>query len=240
MKTNLIKLYHDRAENILPKLAMADAIVTDPPYAQTSLEWDRWVNGWPTIAASVSNQMWCFGSLRMFLERLDEFADWKLAQDVIWEKHNGSSAAADRFRRVHEHVVHFYRGSWSGLYKDPQVTHDATAKVVVRRHRPTQWGDMGDHRYVSNKGGPRLMGSVIHARSCHGHAVNETQKPEGVVLPLVAYSVPPGGLVVDCFAGSGTTLVVARRIGRRAIGIELRESQCRHIVERLAQQELLP
>jgi site-specific DNA-methyltransferase (adenine-specific) len=44
---------------------------------------------------------------------------------------------------------------------------------------------------------------------------------------------------VDCFAGSGTTLAVARKTGRRAIGIEKRESQCQRIVERLSQGELL-
>jgi len=69
--------------------------------------------------------------------------------------------------------------------------------------------------------------------------VNETQKPEDIVLPLMEYSVPTGGLVVDCFAGSGTTLAVARKTGRRAIGIEKREEQCQAIVQRLAQRELL-
>ncbi|MCL4660584.1 site-specific DNA-methyltransferase [Burkholderia multivorans] len=82
------------------------------------------------------------------------------------------------------------------------------------------------------------MSSVIYARSCHGYAVNETQKPEDIVSPLMAYSVPPGGLVVDCFAGSGTTLVVAKKMGRKAIGIERRESQCEEIVKRLSQGDL--
>lgn len=83
------------------------------------------------------------------------------------------------------------------------------------------------------------MGSVIYARSCHGYAVNETQKPEAIVAPLVEYSVPPGGTVVDCFAGSGTTGVYARKTGRKAILIEKREAQCRAIVQRLAQRDLL-
>jgi site-specific DNA-methyltransferase (adenine-specific) len=79
---------------------------------------------------------------------------------------------------------------------------------------------------------------VIYARSCHGYAVNETQKPEEIVAPLLLYSVPVGGLVIDCFAGSGTTGAVARKTGRRAILIEKREAQCLAIVERLAQHEL--
>jgi site-specific DNA-methyltransferase (adenine-specific) len=44
--------------------------------------------------------------------------------------------------------------------------------------------------------------------------------------------------VVDCFAGSGVVLEVARQTGRRAIGIEKGEERCEKIVRRLAQQEL--
>lgn len=186
----------------------------------------------------ISDQLWCFGSLRMFWERTADFADWKLAQDIVWQKHNGSNSAADRFRRVHEQAVHFYRGDLSALYKSPQVTLDATARQVRRKQRPPQWGEIGENVYTSEDGGPRQMGSVLYVRGCHGYAVNETQKPEGIVAPLVAFSVPPGGLVVDPFAGSGTTLVVSRREGRRAVGIELRREQCERIVERLAQQPL--
>lgn len=83
-----------------------------------------------------------------------------------------------------------------------------------------------------------MMRSVIPVRSCHGHAVNETQKPEGIIRPLLEYSVPVGGLVIDCFCGSGTVLAVARQQGKRAIGIELRESQCEEVARRLSQTEI--
>lgn len=234
-----VTLYHGDALQILPTLPRADAIVTDPPYGETSLDWDRWPGGWPALAAAVAPQMWCFGSLRMFLERRDELTCWKLAQDVVWEKHNGSNSAADRFRRVHELALHFYQGDWAALHKAQQYTNDATARAVQRKARPPQWGNIGASSYVSQDGGPRLMGSVIYARSCHGYAVNETQKPEAIVAPLVDYSVPPGGTVVDCFAGSGTTGVVARKTGRKAILIEKRESQCEAIANRLQQRDLL-
>jgi site-specific DNA-methyltransferase (adenine-specific) len=176
--------------------------------------------------------------MRMFLTHASELGGWRMAQDIVWEKHNGSSSSADRFRRIHELALHFYRGEWKSLYKAPQFTNDATARTVRRKKRPPHWGSIGASDYSSEDGGPRLMGSVIYARSCHGYAVNETQKPEDIVAPLVLYSVPPGGLVVDCFAGSGTTLAVARKMGRRAIGIERRESQCKEIVKRLSQGDL--
>jgi len=234
-----VTLYHGDAMQLLPLLPRADAVVTDPPYGETSLDWDKWPDDWPALAALVADQLWCFGSMRMFLDKRGDLADWKLAQDVVWEKHNGSNSANDRFRRLHELALHFYRGEWEPLFKAPQFTNDATARTVRRKARPPQWGDIGASSYASEDGGPRLQGSVIYARSCHGYAVNETQKPEDIVAPLVQYSVPPGGLLIDPFAGSGTMGAVARKTGRRAILIEKRESQCRHIATRLAQGDLL-
>lgn len=235
---DLVTLYHGDALELLPRLPRSDAIVTDPPYGVTHLKWDRWQDGWPSIAADRTDQLWCFGSFRMFWAHVADFAMWSIGQDIVWEKHNGSNSISDKFRRVHEHAVHFFRGDWKALYKQPQMTNDATARQVRRKRPPTQWGNVKPHTYVSEDGGPRLATSVLYVRSCHGHAVNETQKPEGVVAPLVAYSVPPSGLVIDPFAGSGTTLLVARRTGRRAIGIEIRREQCEHAVERLAQRDL--
>src|SRR5258708_5604831 len=82
-------------------------VVADPPYGETSLAWDRAVAGWVAAIDRVlapTGSMWVFGSLRSFMEaaRTDEMRGWSVAQDIIWEKHNGSNAFADRFRRVHE------------------------------------------------------------------------------------------------------------------------------------------
>lgn len=234
----LVTLFHGNALEVMPQLGRVDAVVTDPPYGRKHLKWDIWPAGWPEAVARVTDQLWCFGTFHMFWEQRHEFDMWRDGQDVIWEKHNGSNPANDRFRRVHEHAVHFYRGDWSSLYIKPQYTNDATARQIRRKRRTPQWGAIGEHVFVSEDGGPRLMTTVIYVRGCHGYAVNETQKPEGIVAPLVAYSVPPGGTVLDPFAGSGTTLVVARRQGMRSIGIEARREQCELIVERLAQREL--
>jgi site-specific DNA-methyltransferase (adenine-specific) len=235
---DVLRLYCGDAMEMDRRLPEFDAIITDPPYGETSLDWDRWPDGWPSVAARLCSSMWCFGSLRMFVERFSEFADWRLSQDVIWEKHNGTNPFNDRFRRVHEIVAHFYRGEWRSVYKDPQFTNDATARTVRRKRRPPQWGDIGASAYASEDGGPRLMSSVLFARSCHGSAIHPTEKPAALIYPLMQYSVPAGGLVLDCFAGSGVVLEVARKTGRRAIGIELSEERCERIVERLQQAEL--
>lgn len=71
---------------------------------------------------------------------------------------------------------------------------------------------------VSCKVGGGLMGSKL------AHA-NEAPFPEALAEFFIRSFCPPGGLVVDPFCGSGTTLKVALQHGRREIGIDVRESQ---------------
>ena len=52
---------------------------------------------------------------------------------------------------------------------------------------------------------------------------------------VLAQRVPPGGVVLDPFMGSGTTMDAARLVGRRFIGIEVREDYCEIAVARLRQ-----
>jgi site-specific DNA-methyltransferase (adenine-specific) len=235
-----VTLYHGRFEEILPTLDLhADLILTDPPYGETSLGWDRWPDGWPSIAAAYSRSMWCFGSMRMFLDRRAEFTDWKMSQDVVWEKNRGSGFATDRFSRVHEHVVHWYRGEWREIHHEtPRVARTGPPKHVTRRSSSPHTGAISnDVPYVDD--GLRLHRSVIFHRNLQGtNPINPTQKPIPVLTPLVEYASPRGGVVMDLFAGSCSTLVAARDCGRRAIGFEVREEQCEAAARRLSQQTL--
>jgi site-specific DNA-methyltransferase (adenine-specific) len=219
----------DCREVMLDISVQADCIVTDPPYGQTSLKWDVPVKGWLDAAEHVlkpNASVWIFGSLRSLapiVNSADEgtLGDWRFAQDIVWEKHNGSSFHNDRFRRVHEQAIQLYRGPWKAVYKDVQKTMDARKKTVRRKERPAHMGEIANTTYTSTEGGPRLMRSVLRVRSEHGRAIHPTQKPVGILEPLIAYSCPPGGQVIDPFAGAGSTLSAAEGIGRRWVGIEL-------------------
>jgi len=239
---DLVTLYHGDYRDHLGILAKArpDAIVTDPPYAETSLAWDVWPTGWLSDSAEITNNLWCFGSFRMFHERSAEFATWKLAQDTVWEKHNGSGFHNDRFKRVHEFAVQWYRGEWAALYNKPPKTPDAVKKTVRRKERPTHMGAIADSQYASEDGGDRIMRSVIKLRSMHGKAINETEKPVPLVSQYITCSVPFGGLVVDLFSGSASTGIAARQLGRRAILIEKREGQCELAAKRLERETQQP
>ncbi len=230
-----VTLYHGDCREILPHLGPVDCVVADPPYVETAHEWDRWPAGWPELVAEVTRSMWCFGSMRMFLDRAPEFRSWKFSQDIVWEKHNGSGFAADRFKRVHEHVTHWYLGPWATIHHDTPTTADATARQVRRKARPAHMGYVEASSYSSDDGGPRLMRSVIPVRSMHGKALKSTQKPVGILVPPIRYACPPGGTVLDPFAGSGSTAEAARLIGRKSILIEVCEADCELIVQRMSQ-----
>jgi site-specific DNA-methyltransferase (adenine-specific) len=57
--------------------------------------------------------------------------------------------------------------------------------------------------------------------------------PEGVLERIIRVASHPGELVLDPFAGSGTTLAVAKRLGRRYLGIELSQEYAEKVRERL-------
>lgn len=237
-----VTLYRGDSREILPELGItADLVLTDPPYGETSLAWDRWPDGWTALAAAVARSLWCFGSMRMFLDHGNEFraAGWKLSQDVIWEKPAGTSMAADRFKRVHEYALHWYRGQWRNIHHEAQREAYYGPNRGARYRgadRGEHFGALRDRKYKDP--GTRLTRSIIPISHMHGHAIHPTEKPLGLLDPLIRYACPPGGLVLDMFAGSGSTLDAARQCGRRAIGIEADERYVEAAAKRLSQPVL--
>jgi adenine-specific DNA-methyltransferase len=68
-----------------------------------------------------------------------------------------------------------------------------------------------------------------------GNRLHPTQKPLSILKPLITAFSEPGQLVLDPFAGSGSTVLAAQQLGRQSIGIELDEAHCRTANDRLNQ-----
>ena len=242
-----VTLYCGDMRELLPAVIARhgepDLTLTDPPYGETSLTWDRWPDGWPALIPGRS--MWCFGSMRMFLDHRDDFAGWKLSQDIVWEKQQSATFVPDRFARVHEHVAHWYRGAWGDVHRDTPTEEHYGRRHAFRsdfQQTAAVHGERGK-RGTYTDDGTRALRSVLRVNNLrHGNqaGINPTEKPSGIVEPLVLYGCPPGGLVLDVFAGGCSTLVAARNRGRRAVGIELREEQCAKAVEWRLSQAPLP
>ncbi len=101
------------------------------------------------------------------------------------------------------------------------------------------WGPSDEEVYVLGRGwiGKR-EGTVIRANRIVGSATADhpTPKPVGLMSTLIA-KCPPG-TIADPFAGSGSTLVAAKQLGRRAIGVELEERYAEIAARRLCQDVL--
>ncbi|UZW62714.1 DNA-methyltransferase [Lysobacter enzymogenes] len=238
----MVEVHVGDCRAVMPALpaSSVDCCITDPPYGDTSLDWDRICVGWVSHVSRVlkpAASIWVFGSMRFLAPLFDEMQaeGFRYSQDIVWEKQNGTGFHNDRFRRVHEHAVMFYRGQWREVFHETQFTMDARAKVVLAKRSPAHTGHIEKTPYVSVDGGPRMMRSVLAVRNEHGRAVHPTQKPVELLAHLIRYSCPPGGVVLDPFAGSGSTGLAARQNGRRAILIEEHPERAETMRQRLAQ-----
>lgn len=97
--------------------------------------------------------------------------------------------------------------------------------------------------YLLAKGQPRLPSAAlddIQPWVYSGNTDHPTQKAVRILTPLIETFSQPGQLVLDPFAGSGSTLVAAQITGRRYLGIELEGKYCAMMRERLAFVERNP
>lgn len=124
-------------------------------------------------------------------------------------------------------------GAWVKPDAMPQMTGDRPAvgfepcTIAHGRARPMRWNG-GGHAAVWThniaKGGKRPD--------------HPCPKPEPLMLELVSLFTDPGDTILDPFAGSGTTLLAAKRLGRKAIGIEINEQYAEVAAKRLSQGAL--
>jgi site-specific DNA-methyltransferase (adenine-specific) len=194
----------------------ADVLVTDPPYGMGYVDWQGLtVTNDETVEAR-NAMMAAWGGQRPALV----FGTWRVErpqgtkQVLIWDKSDGNGPGNGRtspWGLSHEEI--YVLGKWPPIVPGGRWREGGkparSSGVLRAANYNTQSSDRPDH---------------------------PTPKPIGLMQSLIE-KCPPG-VIADPFAGSGSTLVAAKALGRRAIGVELEERYCELAARRLAQDVL--
>ncbi|HYE20121.1 MAG TPA: site-specific DNA-methyltransferase [Tepidisphaeraceae bacterium] len=174
---------------------------------------------------------------------------WYLRSDIIWAKglsfcpgYAGSvmpESVTDRPTKGHEYL--FLLSKSADYFCDMEAIKDASIYPDdVRAARETEYhlAAEGISRLnpKSAKAYPKRNVRTVWAINPGNYAgAHFATFPEDLVIPCIKAGSPEGGNVLEPFAGSGTTLKVARDLGRRATGIELNPAYCEIIKRRFIQ-----
>jgi site-specific DNA-methyltransferase (adenine-specific)/modification methylase len=213
-----ITIYHGDCRDILPMIAVAtvDLLLTDPPYG-IDLE-TRYGERKRTALALSNDYPRIVGDAEPFSpDHLLGFPRLVLF---------GANHYAQRLPSSPSWLV------WDKL-------------AGLTSKRPIGFNDNADCELAwTNLGGParliplRWMGLMKGAERDQ-RRLHPTQKPVALMGGIIGQYTAPGALIVDPYLGSGSTLVAAQVLGRRAIGIEIAEAWCEVAARRL-QQDVLP
>lgn len=214
-----VTLYHGDALEVTEWLA-ADVLVIDPPYG---IAWRGNPVGWTNASGGGGHRS--SGNALSIANDADTVARdealvlWGDRPAVVFgdilRPHPAGTVQALIYAKPPDAGI---RGAHAGRRKDIE------AIFLVGPWPVGVGGQTSIFRTGGRVAGPR----GVALRAGHPHA-----KPLDVMEQLIR--LHPSGTVADCFAGSGSTLVAAKQLGRQAIGVEIDESHCETAALRLAQ-----
>lgn len=165
---------------------------------------------------------------------------WYLRQDIIWHKPNPMpESVTDRCTKAHEYV--FLMSKSQQYYYDNEAIKERTlTKDNSNRNRDIT-------KLNNTPGRTKMMGLKTNdydnrnKRSVWTVATKPFKEahfavfPPDLIKPMILAGCPTGGVVLDPFVGSGTTAIVARKLGRHFVGIELNEKYKQMAERRVAE-----
>ena len=170
---------------------------------------------------------------------------WYLRSDIVWAKPNPMpESVTDRPTKAHEYV--FLLSKSPRYYYDADAVREAPAESVVARAaymvggtkrdpRPTDHGspDMGTRKsFADYASSGRNLRSVWNIATEPYPGAHFATFPRALVEPCIKAGSPSGGVVLDPFAGSGTTGLVAQSLSRRAVLIDLSADYLTQLMDR--------
>ena len=234
----------------------ADLIIIDPPYnltkdfhgfrfSSTSDEtYLQYLRSWfpkvvsllkPNGSLYLCGDWKCTSALQQVMNE-----NLTVLNRITWQREKGRSASHN-WKNGMEDI-------WFGV-KNPKDYYFNVDAVKIKRRvlapyrengKPKDWEQTGDGKFRLT--GPSNFWDDISVPywSMPENTDHPTQKPEKLIAKIILASCPPDGIVFDPFLGSGTTSVVAKKLGRNYIGIEMNTEYALWAEKRLLKAEQSP
>lgn len=160
---------------------------------------------------------------------------------VIWYYTFGVNCKR-KFSRSHAHLFYFVKDSDKFTFNDEAIRVPSARQLVYADARANPKGRLPDDTWILRPQDlpegfrpdhdtwyfPRVAGTFKERAGFHG-----CQMPEQLLGRIINSCSTPDGLVLDPFAGSGTTLAVAKKLGRKWLGFEISKEYVKQIGSRL-------
>ncbi len=232
---------HPRPDNIycgdaiegLRRSPPADLIFADPPYDRGP-EWQaEWIGEAARALRPGGSIYVCCdwrlsGAIQSLLER-----HFTVQNRITWRREKGRGAR----RNWKQNMEDVWFATKGGDYTFNLVKWKKPVVAPYRVNgRPKDWVEADGERFRWTCPSNIWIDLCVPFWSMRENTPHPNQKPEKLVERVVEASSRPGDLVLDPFTGSGTTAVVARRLGRRFLGFEIDPDRVRLALKRLRER----
>jgi modification methylase len=205
-----------------PEGGRVDAVDDEWDKFDSLTAYDNFTRDWLEQARRIlkdDGTIWVIGSYHNIYRvgSLLQDADFWILNDIVWRKTNPMpNFRGTRFTNAHETLL------WCA--KDEKARYTFNYRAMKALNDDLQM--RSDWSLPICSGGERVKGA-------DGAKAHPTQKPEALLYRILLACTKPGDVVLDPFFGTGTTGAVARRLGRRWIGIERETAYAKVARERI-------
>ena len=156
---------------------------------------------------------------------------WLFQNLIIWKKKTSAVPGMNRFGKHYQIIAFATKGERPRVFHRLRIDPPLPAGYKYERENGMFVTDVWDDIRELTSG---YFAGDEALRDAEGNRLHKQQAPIQLLLRIILSSTKPGDVVLDPFAGSGTTLVVAEQLARQSIGIELDKVNVDIIRERLA------
>ncbi len=229
-----------------------DLLFADPPYnlnkdfggrrfnQTSSEEYEVWLDSWlrlcvPPLKKTASVYIcgdWRSGTA---IERAAS-RYFKLQNRITWEREKGRGAKAN-WKNSSEDIWFFTVSDDYTFNLDAVKQRRRVIAPYREDGKPKDWNETGDGKFRDTHPSNLWTDISVPFWSMPENTDHPTQKPEKLLAKIILASTNPADLILDPFAGSGTTAVTAKKLGRNFLAIELDEHYCLLAAKRLEMAE---